>query len=182
METYLRKYGLIDNITLTLKTDKQTFARKLANNVDVGSIGTFSSAFEGWESSNNDYKGQVTNNGFTIRRRKTFFQTQGVSMPIINGVFKENREELIIEAEIKSHTKFLVPALIIGLLFYLVFISIFSLSVAQGENDFLWFVIPVVLIHMSLMLGLPYFIMKRGVSRAKKDLKRDLFYIAHGSS
>jgi len=34
METYLRKYGLIDNITVTVKTDKQTFARRLAKNVD----------------------------------------------------------------------------------------------------------------------------------------------------
>jgi len=85
METYLRKFGLLDDITLTLKTDKQTFARRLAKNVDAGDIGLFSGAFEAWEASNNDYKGQVTNNGFTIRQRKTFLQAQGISMPTIRG-------------------------------------------------------------------------------------------------
>jgi len=156
METYLRKFGLLDDITLTLKTDKQTFARRLAKNVDAGDIGLFSGAFEAWEASNNDYKGQVTNNGFTIRRRKTFLQAQGISMPTIRGT------------------------LIIGLAFYVIFILAFALSVTSDENGALVFIIPVILFHMCLMLGIPYFLMKRGVTRTKKNLKRDFFYIAHG--
>jgi len=180
METYLRKYGLIDNITVTVKTDKQTFARRLAKNVDPGNLGAFSGAFEAWESSNNDYKGQVTNDGFTIRRRKTFFQSQGFSMPIVSGTFKEDRDELVIDAEIKSHTKYLVPILVFGLLFYVVFISVFSLTVAGDENKMLLIVIPFILLHMCMMIGLPYLFMKRSVSRTKRDLERDFFYIAHG--
>lgn len=180
METYLRKFGLLDDITLTLKTDKQTFARRLAKNVDAGDIGLFSGAFEAWEASNNDYKGQVTNNGFTIRQRKTFLQAQGISMPTIRGTFKEEREDLIIEAEIKPHTKFFIPVLIIGLAFYVIFILAFALSVTSDENGALVFIIPVILFHMCLMLGIPYFLMKRGVTRTKKNLKRDFFYIAHG--
>jgi hypothetical protein len=33
---------------------------------------------------------------------------------------------------------------------------------------------------MCLMLGIPYFLVKRGVARTKKNQQRDFFYFAHG--
>ena len=182
MEAFLRKYGLVDNLTLRLKTDRQTFARKLAENVDFGGTDFFSGAFEAWKASNKDYVGMVKYKAFTIRKRRTFFQAQGVSMPVVNGTFAEDGEDLVIEAEIRTHTRFFIPALIFGLAAYLILMLVFAFSGSVQDSNTLFFIIPVMLLHMSLMLGLPLLIMKRGVARTKKDLKRDFFYIAHGGT
>jgi hypothetical protein len=179
MEEFFRKYGLIDDLNFTLKIDKQIFARKLADKVDTGSIGTMSGAFEGWESSNNDYKGQVNNNGFRIRRRKTFFQNNGLGLPIAEGKFTVDGDQLIVDTSIRVNTKFIVPILFVMGFVYLSFISFGVFSINDSEA---FFFLPFILLHMALMIGLPYYFMKRGVTRMKKDLERDFFFIASKDS
>jgi hypothetical protein len=48
--------------------------------------------------------------------------------------------------------------------------------VFNGENTVPFFMAPFLLIHMSLMIGVPYFIIRRSVNRMAYDLERDFHY------
>ncbi|CAD0008425.1 hypothetical protein FLACHUCJ7_03773 [Flavobacterium chungangense] len=62
----------------------------------------------------------------------------------------------------------------IAILFYSIFI--FATIFSSADNAVPFFLVPFLLFHMSVMLGIPYFVIRRSVKRMIYDLERDLHY------
>ena len=69
----------------------------------------------------------------------------------------------------------MIPFYILILLFYGVFLGVFTQDAGDNMPGF---VLPFVVLHGLFMAGIPYLIMRRGVSKMKYELERELHYIA----
>jgi hypothetical protein len=174
MKAILEKLKLVDYLTTELPIDKKDFIDKLKMHVDQGDIGIFFSAFEVFSSSKNEYKGTVTSDSFKIRRRRKFFDMT-MSPAIAEGSFRQRENRLIIESTIKGFHGIFIPFIALLLIFYIAFILSFIFSDNPGAMGL--FMIPFIFIHAAFMLGIPYFIMRRSVSRMKYELERDFYYL-----
>ncbi len=173
MKSILEKLKLTDHLTTELVIDKQDFVKRFISNIDQGDTGVFFSAFEVFSSSNNQYKGTVSFDTFKIRRRRRFFD-MNTSLAIAEGKFTQKENVLVIESTISGFRGVFIPFIVFLVFFYVVFIISFIVSDAPGNKG--WFIIPF-LFHAALMLGIPYLMMRRGVSRLKYELERDLYYM-----
>ncbi|WPO79053.1 hypothetical protein [Flavobacterium sp. KACC 22761] len=175
MDDFLRKLQLIKDITIQLPISKIDFIQKFRNHVDQSDLGF--SPFEVFESSRNEYKGNISNNIFELKKRRKLFDTN-YSFAKVIGQFSENSNHLNINAEIRGFRKRMLFLVGMLLLFYSIFIiaSFFTPSGDSGPGAY--FFLPFILFHMSLMLGIPYFIIRRSVKRMIYDLERDLHYWA----
>lgn len=174
MKSLLEKLRLVDYLTTEIPIEKKVFIDKLTRNVDQGDIGMFLSAFEAFSSSKNEYKGTVTLDSFKIRRRRRFFD-MAISLAVAEGRFRQKDNILVIESTIRGFSKIFIPFLLFIALFYVAFIISFIASDTPENME--WFFIPFILIHAAMMLGIPYYMMRRGVSRMKYELERDFYYL-----
>jgi len=182
MEDFLRKYKLIDNFTVELPVAKSDFVRQLRNSVDTGEIGLFSGAFEAWESSKNDYKGEVTNQGFKFRKRKKFFQTNGQIQAIATGTFKEDSDKLSIHTEVRSPISKMMPIFVLGAFVYLFAIITFvTINVASEEINLPYFALVFIVAHAALIFFIFFYISKRSVANLKRELEREFVFLANKS-
>lgn len=174
MKSILERLKLVDYLTTEISIDRKDFIERLKMNVDQGDIGIFFSAFEAFSPSKNEYKGTVTFDAFKIRRRRKFFD-MSMSLAIAEGSFRQRENLLIIESTIKGFRGIFVPFIAFILMFYIAFIAAFIFSYNSGSME--WLIVPFIFIHASIMLGVPYLIMRRGVSRMKYELERDFYYM-----
>jgi hypothetical protein len=174
MKSLLERLKLIDHLTTEISIDKRDFVEKLKKNVDQGNTGTLFSAFEAFSSSKNEYKGTVTPDTFKLRRRRKMFDMNR-SLAIAEGNFRQKENLLIIEATISGFRNIFIPFIVIVLLFYAA--SAVSFFLYGNAGALMWLILPVLLVHASLMLGIPYFIMRKSVSRMKYELERDFYYM-----
>ncbi|WP_299625193.1 hypothetical protein [uncultured Tenacibaculum sp.] len=175
MRDFLKRIKLIDDLQTELEVEKTDFVHKLKQNVDEGSTGIFSDAFDIFSRSKNDYKGNVDLNSFKVKRRKKLFDTN-INLAVASGTYNQKGNKLIIDTEINGFSPIFIPFFIFCLLFYPVFIIIFLF----GENNdtaTILFAIPFILLHATFMIGIPYFLMRRGVKRLKRELEREFFYL-----
>jgi hypothetical protein len=174
MKSILERLKLVDYLTTEIPIAKKDFIEKLKMNVDHGDTGVFLSAFEVFSSSKNEYKGIVTFESFKIRRRRKFFD-MNMNLAVAEGSFKQRENLLIIESTIKGFRGIFIPFIAFLLIFYIAFIASIIFSDSSGNMG--WFFVPFIFIHASIMLGIPYFIMRRSVSRMKYELERDFYYM-----
>jgi hypothetical protein len=173
MSNILRKLKVIEDITIELPISKSDFINKFRANVEYSNLSF--SPFEGFEaftSSKFEYKGNCNEQGFEIKKRRKLFDTN-YSFARAKGTFKESFDKLIITTEINAFRK--------KMYFFLGFILLFdffiiSTAVFAKSNELALFLVPFILIHASLMIGIPYFIMRRSVKRMNFDLERDFHY------
>ncbi|TDO71484.1 hypothetical protein EV143_108138 [Flavobacterium chryseum] len=170
MNDFLRKIKLTKDIIIQLPVSKIDFIQKFRNNVDESNLDY--DPFEVFQSSINEYKGHIGDYIFEIKKRKKIFDTN-YSFAKVTGELTEENNQLIINAEISCFRKRMIIFIVMALLFY----SIFFISmVFNAENTVPFFMVPFLLIHMSLMIGVPYFIIRRSVNRMAYDLERDFHY------
>jgi len=169
MGDILEKLKLIDSIVIELPISKTEFIELLENNIDQKQ----SDVFDVFSSSKNEYKGEVTIEGFELKKKRRLFE-MNINTAKAVGVFEEHEDTLIIHTEINAFQG--QAKLIFGsfILFYIIFISAFLFV----GDDFPLFVLPFILLHASFMIGVPYLLVKRSVRRMKYDLERDLYYLA----
>lgn len=180
MEDVLRKYKLIDNFTVELSIDKSDFVRRLRDAVDPGEIGMFSGAFEAWESSNKNYKGKVSNQGFQLRRRKRFFESNGNMPSVATGTFREDRDKLTITTEVRARVKHMIPFYVMLTIIYTIALLVIGFTTFSDlESPPPVFILPFILVHGAFMFFLPYYIMKRGVAKLKRELEREFVFLAN---
>lgn len=172
MNNFLKRIGLIQSTKIDLKTNKPDFVRLLHQNIDESDLGFGSSFLEAFSSSKNDFKGYVSSNGFKIRRKRKMFQ-QNMGIAVATGTFRQKGELLEIDTEINGFSNWMIFFYAFVMLFYLAFLSIFFF--ASESPDF--FFIPIIIIHASFMLGLPYFFAKKAVSSTKRDLEKEFIYL-----
>jgi hypothetical protein len=170
----LERLKLIDHLTLEIPIDKQEFVNRLRNTVDKGDTGVFSSVFEALRSSKKEYKGQVTPDSFKLRRRRKFFDTN-MTFATAEGSFSQKDNLLVIESTIIGFRKVYLVFVALLLLFYAAVILSVILSDASGVMR--WLIIPFLIFHSVMMFGIPYLVLRRGVSRLKYDLEREFYYL-----
>lgn len=176
MQRFLVKLKLIDHLITEIEIPKSQFILKFKGQVDSEEIGHFSDLFDVFSSSKNEYKGQVGQDSFKIKRRRRFFD-MNLSSAIAKGTMTQTENILVIQTEINGFNNMVIPYYIVLVLFYSVFIGMFLFSGSvEGSVGFLVF--PFVIIHAAFMFGIPYFIMRKGTKRLKYDLERELFYMA----
>lgn len=171
MNDFLRKIHLVKDISLQLPVSKIDFIQKFRNNVDQSDLSFV--PFEVFQSSRNEYKGNISNNAFQLRKRRKLFDNN-YTFAKVTGKFSEDNNQLNVNVEINGFRKRMLLILGIMVMFYSIFL-VFSLFLS-GDNSAPFFFLPFILIHMSLMLGIPYFVIRRSVKRMIYDLERDLHY------
>ncbi|MBL0739286.1 hypothetical protein JI750_20520 [Flavobacterium sp. GN10] len=171
MTDFLRKIHLVKDISIQLPVSKIDFIQKFRSHVDESDLSFV--PFEVLQSSRNEYKGNISNNYFELKKRRKLFDTN-YSFAKVTAHFSEDNNRLNIEAEINGFRKRMLLFVGVMLAFYSIFIitSLFLTS----DNSASFFVLPFLLFHMSIMLGIPYFIIRRSVKRMIYDLERDLHY------
>lgn len=174
-ESVLKRLKLVDHLVTEVAIDKKDFVERLKANVDAGSTSQFFASLEMFSSSKNEYKGLVTDEHFKIRRRRRLFDVR-MSVAVAEGTFKARENLLVIESTIRGFNGIFIPFIVFALIFYLLFIVTFIFTDSPGI--FRWLIIPLVMIHAFFMIGFPYFIMRRSISRMKYELERDFHYMA----
>jgi len=175
MKEFLEKIKLVDYMTTEIEMQKDEFVKKFKESVDEGSVDFFSGAFDVFSSSKNEYKGHVGLKDFEIKRRKRMFDVN-MSFAVAKGKFKSNEENIIVETEINGFSGMMIPFYLFLILFYLGFVGMIFFAGETG-NDEVLMAFPFLIIHAVFMLGIPYFMMRRGVKRMKYELERDFFYL-----
>lgn len=171
MEEFLKKVKLIDEMEITLPIGRTEFASRLREVTDEGSVGLLSSPFEVFSSSKKEFKGDVTNGSFKIKRRQRIFDATA-STAIAEGTFSERNDSLVIRTQVNGFSNaYLV--LYGALVLFFVFVIVVFLQAGIKDATI---AIPIILIQSVIMLGLPYFMMRRSVKRLKYDLEREFFY------
>jgi hypothetical protein len=171
MTNFLRKINLIQDLNFKLNVSKIDFTTKFRDNVDESNLGY--EPFEVFKSSSNEYKGNIYNNNFELKKRRKFFDTS-YTFAKAEGILIEENQQLNIKVEINGFKKQMILFFGMMIIFYLIFIcgSLFF----EDKNPLPVVVLPFILLHMCLMLGLPYFLIKRSVTRMAYDLERDFHY------
>lgn len=170
MSDFLRKINFIKDIVIQLPVSKIDFIQKFRINVDESNLDY--EPFEVFQSSTNEYKGYIGDYIFEIKKRRKLFDMNYPFFAKVTGELIEENDQLTINTEISCLKKRMVLFLVIILLFYLsFFIMIFN-----DKNTVPFFMAPFFLIHMSFMIGIPYFVIRRSVNRMAYDLERDFHY------
>ncbi|MDQ6531576.1 hypothetical protein [Flavobacterium sp. LHD-85] len=171
MTDFLRKIHLVKDISIQLPVSKIDFIQKFRSHVDESDLSFV--PFEVFQSSRNEYKGNISNNYFELKKRRKLFDTN-YSFAKVTGTFKEDNNQLNINAEINGFRKIMFFVLGVVLLFYL--IALFSSIFIPSDNSPPFIFFPFLLFHMFVMLGIPYFVIRRSVKRMIYDIERDLHY------
>jgi len=169
MNDFLRKINLVKDITIQLSVSKIDFTKKFRDNVDESDLGFV--PFEAFQSSKNEYKGNIDGSAFELKKRRRLFDTN-YSFAEVTGSLIERNDKLIIEAEIFGFKKRMIILFTFVIFFYLIAFA----GMVLGNGDIPFFILPFLFIHMSIMLGIPYFIIRRSVNRMAYDLERDFHY------
>jgi hypothetical protein len=170
MEQFLRRIKLVEDLQMILPIGKQAFIQTLRTQVDPPSFGLFS-LFEGGK---NEYKGTVTENGFELRRRRRMFDSK-LSISRSVGLVSQSGSQLHIDIIIKGYNDYIVFMIIMIILVY--GIGIVATFFAAFQNDKIFSAAPFILVHATVMIGIFYAVVRRGVRRTKYDLERDLYFM-----
>ena len=175
MNDFLRKVKLLEHITIELDSTKTDFIKIFEENVDESDLGFSDYFFEALTTGKEEYKGKIDNHLFKLRRRKRLFDTNR-NFAVAEGTMAEKNGKLVLETEIKGFhymMKFFYGFIVV---IYLIFIVGFAFSTVSGKNTIPSFALPLIAVHALLMLGIPYFVMRRNVSRMKYELERDFHF------
>lgn len=178
MNNTLESIGFIKQFVIELpNNNKEEFAARMQQHVDIGEIGMFSGTFESFSSSNNEYKGEANTEGFRIRRRRRMFDMNNFK-PIATGRYRQNGDILTVAIVVNGFPKYMYFIVALVALFYVVFISFWMKGFSSAPSGVSFIGIPFILFHGLFMLGVPYFMLRRAVSKMQYDLERELHYIA----
>lgn len=84
---------------------------------------------------------------------------------------KENKT--IIEAEISSFKNIIFFFIGFIAVVYVIIISLIGFNTEKVP----FFAIPFVLIHGTLIIGIPWFVLRKSTSRLKKELEKDFYFM-----
>ena len=176
MKEFLRKLKIIEHFSTEIEIEQAEFVSRLQNIVDNAGTGLFANAFDAFSANNKIYKGFVDFEGFKIKRRKTFFDTN-ISLAKAEGSFSQNGKTLMIEAEINGFT-LEIKIMYVGILLFLVAIITTILFAKNGnKNTSPVTFLPIFLFQGIIFLVVPYFLMRKSISRMKYELEREFFYL-----
>lgn len=171
MREFLKSIGLIQTFTITLNCPKAYFLNTLRENV--------SDDFEFFESfrKGKAFKGTVSHDSFSFRfRRRNDFGVNYAKFAKLKGTVRSHHDRTVVDVEVGGlHWYFVIFfgfAIItyIGVLF----------SIAFGdhtENNMGSWVYLFILVHAGIMIGIPYFLLRRGVNGAGREIEKELYFL-----
>ena len=153
----------------SLPISRAQFVEKLSAQVEEGDASLFSgdiaNVFD-----KREYFGQVTENGFKIRRKRIgLLGRQQRNRAIATGTFSEVNRQLTIEAEINGYNPTIIVAIIVA-------IALLTFCIVKNFFAFVPFLM-VVFILVKMFVS-----MKEDVRLLKKDLEREFFYVTKDDS
>ncbi|MBT30094.1 MAG: hypothetical protein CMO01_10580 [Thalassobius sp.] len=164
------KLKLIDFLQTELEIPQSTFANRLKETVDEGN-----SSFLDMFSSKKEYRGYVNSDGFKIKPKRKFFDSN-ISMAQASGVFIQKDKLLFINTEINGFNNLMIPYYIFCIIIYTsIVFAILSAEKINGNAQ--EFVFPFILFHSLFMLGMPYIMMRKSITKLKHELEREFFYL-----
>ncbi|HVD96573.1 MAG TPA: hypothetical protein VNB90_00120 [Cytophagaceae bacterium] len=170
---FLEKIKVKDHFTTALSISKDDFLSRLSSIVEEADMNIFADAFDVFSSSRKEYKGQVSPEGFKFKRRKKMFD-MNLNFATVKGKIDELNGQLVIETEINGFTG-VMP------FFYAMLVFIYSMivltTIKGNGSGVLVFIIP----HGIFMFLIPYFMMRRSVSKMKYELEREFFFLTKKS-
>lgn len=177
MDKILEKIKLIEFLTTELDIEQSKFVTLLKENIAPSDLGMFSDTSDLLSFNTYNHKGQVNFDGFKIKRRRRIFD-MAINFAIAEGKFQQIGSKLIIETKITGVSKLIIPFFILIILLYVFIIGDFLITTDYKEDltnsilVFLFFIL-----HGFLMLGIPYFMMRKGVKNMKYELNREFHYL-----
>ncbi|WP_200975642.1 hypothetical protein [Echinicola sp. 20G] len=180
MKDFLRKLKLVKDISIELNIQKNDFVSNFKRNVDEGSTGFMSDAFDIFSSSKNEYKGYVRFDHFKIKRRRRFLD-MNLNLAVAKGTYVQRGDLLIVETEINGFNGAMMPFYIILPIFYSIFIVVLIFNENVGGKE-VGFAIPFLIIHAAFLLGIPYLMMRKSINRMAHELEREFFYLTKAIS
>lgn len=172
MDTFLRKYKLIDSVSFTLNCDKATFIEKFKENVEPSNLSF--SPFEAFSGGSKLYKGTIQISTFKIQRKQQLFSNK-IQNPISNGKITEDTNTIKIDLEINGITSFMKIFFMIFMIFEIIaFLTILFFIVS--ETDFPIFSLPYILFHTGLFILIFYLLIKFSVKSFKQDIEREIHF------
>lgn len=176
MDNFLRKIKLIDSLTVELKGNKSDFIRKFRQNVEESDLSYSDSFFEVFKSSPNEYKGNIDNHVFALRRKAKLFDTNR-NFAVVEGKMTEKSDKLILEADIKAIRKSMKFFFIFFILVFIIIITgAIIVPIMTGKDALPLGVLPFVFLYMLIIIAVPYFRTRRSITRMKYDLERDFAF------
>ena len=172
MNNFLERLKLIDYLTTELTIIKIQFVERLGAVTDEGGTGAFSEPLEVFTNSKNEFKGSVTYEGFKIKKRRKLFDVN-LNTAVATGSFEESKGSLKIETKINGFSTVFIP---IYLLLIVLYTALFISLIKSGNTD-QYIILFFTILHLIVMLSLPYFMMRRSVKRLKYELEREFYYL-----
>ncbi len=175
MKEFLKKLKILEHFSTEIEIEQAEFVSRLQNIVDNVGTGLFANAFEAFSANNKIYKGFVDFEGFKMKRRKTFFDSN-MSLAKAEGTFSQNGKILVIEAEISGFTLD-IKIMYTVVLVFLIAISTFLFVKGGKTHNPPISILPILIFQGIIFLVVPYFLMRKSVSRMKYELEREFFYL-----
>jgi len=173
MRDFLIKIKFIEFLSFKLNIEKSKFIGLLRENMDDENNGVFSELSDMFSSSKNIFKGTVDLNGFKIKKKRRFFERNSIKA-IAKGKFTQQKNELLIDVEINGFNNMMILFFAFILIFYASFIT----SFINIDNEDLNFIgIPFIIFHASLMFGIPFFLIRAGVAKLKREIEREFVFL-----
>lgn len=171
-ERFFKRIGLIDEFDLSFKIEQREFVRILGENIERSGLGLFSDMADGFSSSPHTYKGELTENGFRIKRRRRRFE-RNMNAAIATGKYSGLRGSLNIHLRISSVEGPGKFAFFFLLFTYVLFLVVFLANASQVPLFAFGFII----LHGIIMFGVFYFVFRSSVRRMKRELEKEFIYM-----
>lgn len=170
MNDFLRRIGLVQDFQLTMNVSKSDFIRALIANLDEPQA----DFFDVFSRSKALYKGKVQNDQFTMKRKRRFLDSHFRSAKVTGNITTKN-DTLILDIQISGfHKMFLALAALLVVFYSFAFSAMFVSNSSEVPKTFVTLFI---LAHATIMLAIPYFMMKRSIKTTREDLEREFFYM-----
>ena len=171
MEDLLHRFGLIDELQLSFEMEKQEFIELLEEEVEEKKLGPFSDFGDLMGGSKKAFKGELSRNGFKIRKRRKFFEPHTNTATAIGKYSQMGRNlqvDILIQG-LRPEMKFVLGLFSLGLA-----VGLFFLFRLSELNPIVGLVLVIQFFLVFLIMG---FVARLGVKTMKKELEREIVYL-----
>jgi hypothetical protein len=168
MTDFLKKIRLIQDLKIELLIERSVFVKTLEANID----GYQSALTDIFSRSKHIYKGTVSYEGFSLKRKRKFFDSN-MNWANAKGVFSQMGDKLIIDIQLKVFHPIMVLFVILLVFFY----AAAFIMLLMGDMEAAAWTVPITFVHALLTFGIPYMLIRRNVHLMKYNIERDLYFI-----
>lgn len=165
MKDLLKSIGLLQEFTVQLDCPKSYFIQTLGKHVD-------DSGFDLLElfTSGRPFKGKITGDAFSIRKRKRLFNTN-VNIVKLNGIVQQKDEKSIVSVQTNINSRLWYASI------PLLALIVFQLITPAFDNSTTENFILVFALQMSVLLAILYISLRGAVNHARNETEKEFVWI-----